>query len=347
MSPIRILPTKLSTIHADACVVGAGAGGAVGRGRARRRRNARGRPRAGARARSRHLQRPPTADACAAVPRRRADADLRQPADRAAAGPWPRRHDADQLGNLLSDAAARARALADRVRARPRRVLDAPVLRARRARRCRSPRCTPELAGENAAVARRGAERLGWSHGYLRRNAKGCVGSGVCAFGCPTSAKQHTGITYIPRGRRRPAATVLTGADVRRVLVRRRRADGVSVRTAAGAHVTSARRSSWSRRERFTRRGCLPAAVWATGSGQLGRNLSLHPATAAVARMEHVVDMARGVPQSFYIDEFAGEGIMLEGVAGPPVVCRDVAAADGTPSRRSDGAAIASWRSSG
>ena len=28
--------------------------------------------------------------------------------------------------------------------------------------------------------------------------------------------------------------------------------------------------------------------------------------------------MARGVPQSFYVDEFAGEGIMLEGVAGPP-----------------------------
>ncbi len=59
-----------------------------------------------------------------------------------------------------------------------------------------------DLAGENAAVARRGAEALGWSHGYLRRNAKGCVGSGVCAFGCPTSAKQHTGITYVPAGAR-------------------------------------------------------------------------------------------------------------------------------------------------
>jgi choline dehydrogenase-like flavoprotein len=54
------------------------------------------------------------------------------------------------------------------------------------------------------------------------------------------------------------------------------------------------------------------------GSRQLGRNLSLHPATAAAARMDHVVDMARGVPQSFYVDEFAREGIMFEGVAGPP-----------------------------
>jgi choline dehydrogenase-like flavoprotein len=53
-------------------------------------------------------------------------------------------------------------------------------------------------------------------------------------------------------------------------------------------------------------------------SGQLGRNLSLHPATAVFARMEEIVDMARGVPQSFYVDEFADEGIIFEGVAGPP-----------------------------
>jgi hypothetical protein len=54
------------------------------------------------------------------------------------------------------------------------------------------------------------------------------------------------------------------------------------------------------------------------GSGELGRNLALHPATAAFALMDEVVDMARGVPQSFYVDEFASEGIMFEGVAGPP-----------------------------
>jgi choline dehydrogenase-like flavoprotein len=54
------------------------------------------------------------------------------------------------------------------------------------------------------------------------------------------------------------------------------------------------------------------------GSGQLGRNLSLHPATAVFARMDEVVDMAKGVPQSFYVDEFKREGVMFEGVAGPP-----------------------------
>jgi len=54
-----------------------------------------------------------------------------------------------------------------------------------------------KLAGRNAAVVRRGAEALGWSGDFLYRNVRGCVGSGVCAFGCPAGAKQHVGITYV------------------------------------------------------------------------------------------------------------------------------------------------------
>jgi len=198
---------------------------------------------------------------------------------------------------------------------------------------------TPELAGANAAVARRGAERLGWSHGYLRRNARGCVGSGVCAFGCPTSAKQHTGITYVPRAQA-AGAEILTGADVRRVVVREGRVQGVQARLAPGGPPSggaSARQSaaaSARRRSAGVLEVRAPRVVVAAGtvhtpgvlarsgvgaaSGALGRNLVLHPATAAFALMDEVVDMAKGVPQSFYVDEFAAEGIMFEGVAGPP-----------------------------
>jgi choline dehydrogenase-like flavoprotein len=215
---------------------------------------------------------------------------------------------------------------------------------------------TPELAGANAAVARRGAERLGWSHGYLRRNARGCVGSGVCAFGCPTSAKQHTGITYIPRAER-AGARIVTGARVEQVLVE----SGAPTHSLAcalqGAHThragppaasgdwatsgvraTSGMPTARGVRARMASGATVevraPIVIVATGtihtplllarsglggsSGQLGQNLSLHPATAVFARMEEIVDMARGVPQSFYVDEFAGEGIIFEGVAGPP-----------------------------
>lgn len=176
---------------------------------------------------------------------------------------------------------------------------------------------TPELAGENAAVARRGAERLGWSHGYLRRNARGCVGSGVCVFGCPTSAKQHTGITYVPRAQR-AGARLIEEADVRELTVERSRVRGVIARLAAGERLEV---RSW---ETILACGAIHTPLLlarnriAGSSGQLGRNLSLHPATAVFALMPERVDMARGVPQSFYVDEFAQEGIMFETVAGPP-----------------------------
>ncbi len=176
---------------------------------------------------------------------------------------------------------------------------------------------TPELAGRNAEIARRGAERLGWSHDYIHRNARGCVGSGVCAYGCPASAKQHTGITYVPRAIA-AGAEVVTGAEVRRIVVRDGHARGVEARLDGGERIAVD----------------APVVVLAAGtiatpvllernglgrrSGQLGRNLSLHPATAAFARMDEIVDMAHGVPQSLYIDEFAAEGIIFEGIAGPP-----------------------------
>ena len=166
-------------------------------------------------------------------------------------------------------------------------------------------------------MARRGAEALGWSHGYLKRNARGCVGSGVCAFGCPTSAKQHTGITYVPRARA-AGAQVLAGTDARRVLVDRRRVKGVETRFPDGSRVdVKAPRVIVAAGTIHT-----PLLLRASGvgseSGALGRNLSLHPSTAAIALMDEVVEMARGVPQSFYVDEFAAEGILFETVAGPP-----------------------------
>jgi choline dehydrogenase-like flavoprotein len=177
----------------------------------------------------------------------------------------------------------------------------------------------PELAGRNAAIVRRGVEALGLSGGYLRRNVRGCVGSGVCAYGCPAGAKQHVGAVYVPRAWAAGARTV-TGARVDRILRddRTGAAAGVQARTAAGGRLTVR----------------APLVVLAAGaihtpvllarnglgraSGQLGRNLSIHPATAARARFDEAIVLWDGVPQSYYVDELAADGIMLEGIAGPP-----------------------------
>ena len=174
----------------------------------------------------------------------------------------------------------------------------------------------PEIAGANAAVVRRGVERLGWSGDFVYRNVRGCVGSGVCNFGCPTGAKQHVGITYVPRAWA-AGATTYTAARAERVEVRGGEVRAVEARTAAGGrlrveceHLVIACGAIHT--PLFLRRQGLGGE-----SGQLGRNLSIHPASGVRALMDEQVDMWVGVPQSYYVDELASEGIMLEGAAGP------------------------------
>jgi choline dehydrogenase-like flavoprotein len=174
-----------------------------------------------------------------------------------------------------------------------------------------------ELAGANAALIRRGAERLGWSGGYLRRNARGCQGSGVCAFGCPTGAKQHAGDAYLAPAREADALTC-TGARAERIVMRGPRASAVQASTPAGGRVTVEADTVVVAAGTIHTPLLLAASGVAVRAGALGRNLSLHPASAVWGLFDEPVDMVRGVPQSYFVDEFATDGIMIEGIAGPP-----------------------------
>jgi choline dehydrogenase-like flavoprotein len=172
-----------------------------------------------------------------------------------------------------------------------------------------------ELAGRNAEVVRRGVERLGWSGDYIYRNARGCVGSGVCVFGCPAAAKQHVGITYVPRAWA-AGATTYTGARAQAVQLRGGRARAVVARTTAGGRLRV------ECDQVVVACGAVHTPMLLRRSGvtarATGRNLAIHPATAARALLDEDVEMWRGVPQSYYVDEFADRGIMLEAAAGPP-----------------------------
>jgi choline dehydrogenase-like flavoprotein len=185
----------------------------------------------------------------------------------------------------------------------------------------------PGLAGRNAATIRRGAERLGWRGGYLSRNARGCRGSGVCAFGCPTGAKQHVGEVYLPRALE-AGATLVTDARAERILLRgaARRGGGAPSGEAVAAGVAAS-----GPRGRLTvhadtvvvAAGAIhtPLLLARSGLGHspaLGRHLTVHPATAVWGVFDEPVDMSHGVPQSYYVDEFAADGFVFEGIAGPP-----------------------------
>ncbi len=172
-------------------------------------------------------------------------------------------------------------------------------------------------AGRNTAVIKRGADALGYSGDYVYRNVRGCVGSGICNFGCPTSAKQHVGITYVPMAWDAGAVTYAS-ARVERVVVEGGRAAGVEARTGSGRRLTVRAPLVVLAAGTIHTPLLLQSSRLGSGSGQLGRNLSLHPCSGLRAVFDEEVDMATGVPQAYYIDELAPEGIMFEGAAGPP-----------------------------
>ncbi|NPV60191.1 MAG: GMC family oxidoreductase [Actinobacteria bacterium] len=186
-------------------------------------------------------------------------------------------------------------------------------------------RADPEVAGKNNLLFLEHAGKLGYSGGFLPRNAKDCEGFGVCAYGCPSGAKQSANVSFIPDA-------VAAGADVythcraERILVRNGRATGVR------GHFTDPRTGARTQRlEVHASVVVLSAGAIQTpsmlmhnriclSSGWVGENLSIHPCGATLALMPEVVGNPKGIPQSTYVDEFAPEGIMLEGVTLPPAV---------------------------
>lgn len=80
-------------------------------------------------------------------------------------------------------------------------------------------RADPEVVGENNLLFLRTAEKLGYSGGFLPRNAKDCEGYGVCAYGCPSGAKQSVDVSFIPDAVR-AGADVYTRCRVERIVVR-------------------------------------------------------------------------------------------------------------------------------
>ncbi len=180
---------------------------------------------------------------------------------------------------------------------------------------------SPAALGRPAVVVARGADRLGWSHHPLPRNAPGCDGHGLCCFGCPTDAKRGTNVSYVPAALR-AGAQLVTGVRVERVLTDGDAATGVegTARTADGAPVRVTVRA----RVVVLACGALhtPALLLRSGlgtsSGHLGRHLSIHPASAAFGLFDERIDGHLAVPQGYAVDEFARDGIMFEGASAPP-----------------------------
>ncbi len=170
--------------------------------------------------------------------------------------------------------------------------------------------------GAVARVIARGADSLGFSHHPALRNAPGCDGAGVCAFGCPRGAKRSTDVSYVPAALER-GAQLITQARAIDITIENGRVRGVVARLGSG-------RTLRVRAETVVVSGgalMTPLLLHQSGikNRWLGRNLSIHPASKVMAEFDENIDMvSESIPQSYVVDEFANEGIMFEGASIPP-----------------------------
>jgi len=150
----------------------------------------------------------------------------------------------------------------------------------------------------------RGLEELGWHHGLLPRDVRGCPqdeACGYCGMGCRRGAKQSTLVTYLQDAAQR-GTRIVVNCDVRRVVIERGAVTGVEARVGNLAVTVRAKAV-------IIAAGSVHSPALLLRSGirlpALGRHLALHPATAVLADMEQDVRPWTGTVQAHYSDQFA------------------------------------------
>jgi choline dehydrogenase-like flavoprotein len=173
----------------------------------------------------------------------------------------------------------------------------------------------PETIGRDSELFRAGAQSLGWAVVSNRRNQLHCAGTNNCSNGCPTGAKRSMLVTSVPRALARGARLF---ADCR---VDRITRSGAGVTGVTGHFVRPGGRRGPSLTVRaravVVAGGAIqtPALLARSGlrsaSGQLGRNLSVHPNAVVTAFFDEDVTGWQGVHQAFQVREFLDEGLLL------------------------------------
>jgi choline dehydrogenase-like flavoprotein len=187
-----------------------------------------------------------------------------------------------------------------------------------------------ETLGRNGQLCAEGAEALGASGGPISRNAGRCVQCSSCPLGCRLDAKRAAHVSYLPRAVA-AGARVRAGVQVQRVLTEGGRATGLACRAGlptSGSEELALNGRPAAGRDWEVRARTVISAGGAFGTPELllrsgirhpalGRHLHIHPAAWIGARYEEEVRGWVGVMQSYYVDQWQPEGILLEATFTP------------------------------
>ncbi len=178
----------------------------------------------------------------------------------------------------------------------------------------------PERMGRNGQLLLEGAEALGVSHEPLRRNAGRCDQCSSCPAGCRLDAKRAMHVSYLPRAVA-AGARIRADTEAHGIVWERGRAAGVDcvshAREEPSPFRLRARRAVVLAGGAFGTPELLLRSGFASESGQLGRNLRIHPACWVGARFAEQVRGWDGVMQSYAVNEWEDRGLLMEATFTP------------------------------
>jgi choline dehydrogenase-like flavoprotein len=152
---------------------------------------------------------------------------------------------------------------------------------------------TPGELGPPTDILARAGAAMGWKVSALERGQRHCVGTNLCAAGCPTGGKQSMSSTLVPRALAK-GARLISQTRVERLTRRRTRVTG-AIATATDA-AGRTRRLTISANSVFVCAGTMQTPVLLARSGlghNAGRRFQLHPTIRVLARFKEPVNAHR------------------------------------------------------
>lgn len=176
---------------------------------------------------------------------------------------------------------------------------------------------------------RQGCEQLGY-HGFLaNHNRENCTLSGFCLLGCPFDAKQSMLITYVPAALA-AGARLYANCPVRRLVHEAGRVRRVEAQVVDALN-RPRHRLTVDAQVVVLCAGAINSPTLLQVSGinanrRVGQDLHLHPSVLLSGIYDEDIYGYRGIPQSYYVDEFIDletdpdSGYILMPVYGFPIM---------------------------
>ena len=183
------------------------------------------------------------------------------------------------------------------------------------------------ISGKNNDLIVRGIKKLGWDGGLAPRSTPGCIGCGICYFGCPSHGKASSNLTLLPLACRHDCL-IQAEVEVTNVIVRNGRAVGIegiaidpetkerkgTLRVDAGVVFSAAGAIGTPKLLHFSN---LASQL----GSKLGEGLHVHPGNTLIGICDEKIEMWKGATQGAYCHPPDLPGVLPHTFSAPPEAC--------------------------